>query len=62
MVLYVTPERMYTDVYHFCHNCLQCAISGGGSRKQKPPYQAREYFKLWELIYILELLKTERGN
>ena len=41
-------EGMYTDVYQYCHNCLQCAISGGaGGNKSLPyiPYQSREHFK-----------------
>ena len=29
-------DGMYTDVYQYCRNCPQCAISVGGSRKSKP--------------------------
>ena len=57
-------EGMYTDVYQYCCNCPQCAISDGGSRKSKPPLHPIPVQRAFQImgVDVLELPKTERGN
>ena len=57
-------EGMYTDVYQYCHNCQQCAISGGGSRRLKPPLHTIPVQRAFQImgVDVLELPKTKRGN
>jgi len=57
-------EGMYTDVYQYCHNCPQCAISGGGSRKSKPPLYPIPVQRAFQImgVDVLELPKIKCGN
>ena len=55
-------EGMY--VYQYCRNCLQCAISGGGKRKQKPPLHPIPVQRAFQIVGVdvLGLPKIECGN
>ena len=57
-------EGMYQDIVTFCHRCPQCAISGKGSRTNRPPLQpipVQRPFQMWG-VDIMELPRTKCGN
>ena len=57
-------KDMYTNIYHYCHNCLTCVSYSGSSHKTRAPLQPLLVGAPFECvgIDIMEMPQICEGN